>query len=180
MSDIKDDDEVMLDLETLGQGNTAVITAIGAVRFNRQTKLVDKHNGFYSLVDAQSCVDHGLKMDVSTVLWWMKQSDAARAIYTNDKPKPALPDVLVALIDWYAGHDMPTWGNGATFDNVILRNAFKVCNYETPWSYWNDRCYRTMKNEYPTVKMARSGTHHNAYDDAVSQATHLIAISSTK
>jgi hypothetical protein len=110
----------------------------------------------------------------------MKQSDAARAIYTNDKPKPKLPDVLAQLIDWYNSQDMPTWGNGSTFDNVILRNAFRACNYEPPWSYWNDRCYRTLKSQHPDVKMARTGTHHNAYDDAVSQANHLLQILSTK
>ncbi len=171
-----DNDNAMLDLETLGKGNKAVVSAIGIVMFDPVAKTIDKANGFYQLVDVQSCVDHGLQMDVSTVLWWMKQSDAARAIYTTDKPKPKLPSVLDALIEWFGGRDIPVWGNGATFDNVILRNAFNACGHEAPWSYWNDRCYRTMKSLHPDVKMARTGTHHNAYDDAVSQANHLINI----
>jgi exodeoxyribonuclease VIII len=45
-----------------------------------------------------------------------------------------------------------------------------------PWRHWNDRCYRTVKSLYPDVKLERVGTHHNAVDDAESQARHLIAM----
>jgi exodeoxyribonuclease VIII len=44
------------------------------------------------------------------------------------------------------------------------------------WEFWKDRCYRTIKNCYPDVPFDRRGTHHNALDDARSQALHLIAI----
>ena len=33
-----------------------------------------------------------------------------------------------------------------------------------------------MQNLRPEVPMARGGTHHNALDDAKSQATHLMAM----
>ena len=35
-----------------------------------------------------------------------------------------------------------------------------------------------MKSQAPHVKMPRTGTHHNAIDDAKSQALHLMEISS--
>jgi exodeoxyribonuclease VIII len=44
------------------------------------------------------------------------------------------------------------------------------------WEFWKDKCYRTVKGMYPDVKMERSGTHHNALDDAFYQTLHLIAI----
>jgi len=47
---------------------------------------------------------------------------------------------------------------------------------ERPWYFWNDRCYRTMKSLYPQIPMERDGVHHNALDDAISQARHLMAI----
>ena len=167
--------QVMVDLETLGNGNSAVIIAVGAVKFDPDLKTVDPDT-FYTLVDPQSCVDAGLQMDVSTVMWWLRQSDEAReALRPDDLNKPHLHGVLASLMDWYAG-DLPTWGNGATFDNVILRNAYKAVGMEAPWSFWNDRCYRTIKNQNPNVKMARTGTHHNALDDAMSQANHLIQL----
>ena len=70
------------------------------------------------------------------------------------------------------------WGNGASFDNAILSTAYELCELETvqPWRFYNDRCYRTVKSLYPEVAMVRTGTYHNALDDAESQALHLLAM----
>jgi exodeoxyribonuclease VIII len=74
------------------------------------------------------------------------------------------------------GEDVKIWGNGASFDNVILANAYRRNDLNIPWKYYNDRCYRTMKSLAPHIKMEREGTHHNALSDAISQANHLIRI----
>jgi hypothetical protein len=37
-----------------------------------------------------------------------------------------------------------------------------------------------MKNHFPDVEMDRSGVHHNAVNDAESQALHLIAMVKSK
>lgn len=60
---------IMLDLETLGNRSGAVIVAIGAVEFHGGEIIKE----FYQRVDAESCVALGLKMDVSTVMWWLGQ-----------------------------------------------------------------------------------------------------------
>ena len=57
-----------------------------------------------------------------------------------------------------------------------LSDAYDRAQLPRPWKYYNDRCYRTVKNLRPDVPMIRGGTHHNALDDAKSQATHLMAI----
>jgi inhibitor of KinA sporulation pathway (predicted exonuclease) len=44
------------------------------------------------------------------------------------------------------------------------------------YKFWNERCYRTVKNQYPDVKLTRTGTYHNALDDARTQAEHLVQI----
>ena len=67
------------------------------------------------------------------------------------------------------------WGNGASFDNVLLATAYKRLGMETPWPFWKDRCFRTMKNVCK-VDHSFEGTAHNALDDARSQAQHLIKI----
>lgn len=51
----------------------------------------------------------------------------------------------------------------------------RAAGLEQPWAFWNDRCYRTLKAR-SELKIARTGTHHNALDDAKSQALHLITI----
>ncbi len=68
------------------------------------------------------------------------------------------------------------WGNGASFDNTILEECFRRTALEMPWGYYNDRCYRTLKNLAPNVKLERLGTFHNALDDARSQAAHAVAV----
>jgi len=165
---------VMLDLETMGNGPQAAIIAIGAVEFDIPSQQIgDK---FYAVVDLESAVALGGVMDTSTVLWWMKQSDAARAAF--DREGEHLAVVLQQFSEWMAGRApidaVQVWGNGAAFDNVILASAYRRHGAQQPWQFWNDRCYRTVKALYPDVKMSRSGTHHNAVDDAESQARHLI------
>jgi exodeoxyribonuclease VIII len=168
----------MLDLETLGTGNNAVIIAIGAVLFDKDGV---SNNRFYRRVDPQSCVDAGMEMSVSTIMWWMKQDDAARAEF--NKPSLHISEALQSFSHWVetaTGYckfeERKVWGNGATFDNVILSNAYEACMIEKPWPYWGDTCYRTLKNLFPQIPMERSGMFHHALDDARSQAEHCIRL----
>ena len=70
------------------------------------------------------------------------------------------------------------WGNGASFDNIILANLYEAAaryNYglAAPWHFTKDRCYRTMKNLPNAPLLQRVGTFHNPLDDARTQAIHL-------
>lgn len=161
---------VMVDIETLGKGNNAVILSIGAVKFDPWGHNVEE--SFYVAIDPESCQAHGLKLDASTVMWWMQdERSAARTLMVKDK-RVNLADALYGFTDWF-GEDKPVWGNGATFDNVILTSAYSACAIERPWQFWNDKCYRTVKCMASSVKLVREGTYHNALDDAISQAKHL-------
>lgn len=164
---------VMLDLETLGNSNNAVIVSIGAVVFDTGG-LKDE---FYINIDPESCVAEGLALDASTVLWWLKQSEAARGAITSPaRPPVSLRSALDQFSKWIPV-DSRVWGNGATFDNVILENAYRATGLPAPWGYWNSLCYRTLKSifwnvEYPVFE----GVAHNALDDAKHQAKHAVAI----
>ena len=168
--------DIMLDLETMGTGPNAAIVAIGAVAFDIQSGTIGDR--FYRVVDLGTSVAMGGEIDADTVLWWMKQSDDARAMFTRDSVPLSL--ALTSFSFWMCAHGAPdnvrVWGNGAAFDNVILSSAYRRSAYMQPWKHYNDRCYRTVKSLYPDVKLERVGTHHNAVDDAESQARHLIAM----
>lgn len=165
--------DVMLDLETVGNGPTAAIRAIGAVLFDRAT--VDDSGAFYTKVDLESAVAAGMTMDPATFLWWLGQGEEARAEMCRDKGR-SLVEALEYFDAWLGGRNVCVWGNGAAFDNVILGSAYRLLGRPQPWKFYNDRCYRTMKALCPQVTMPRTGTHHNALDDAKSQARHLIEI----
>jgi len=163
---------VMIDLETMGTRPDAPIIAIGAVMFDGN-EITDK---FYVNIDLASAVDDGhAVVDPKTVLWWMDQSGEARSSLREDKKE--MLTALYEFRDWLKPiKPEGVWGNGASFDNVILSETYKRMGLEPPWPFWTDRCYRTMKNMFPMLELERVGTHHNALDDAESQARHLITI----
>ena len=166
--------QIVIDLETLGNGNTAVITQIGAVAFDLERGIFDQ---FHIRIDPQTCVDVGMVMDVSTVLWWMKQSDAARSEF--EKVQVSIQAALKGFDEFMkknATKDSGVWGNGVSFDNVILGNAYKLAGMKQPWMYWQDRCYRTLKQLLKCIPADDYGTAHNGLDDAIKQANHLIKI----
>ena len=161
---------VMIDLETLGTSPGSALVALGAVKFGEGRI----HSEFYERIDLQSCLGLGLRMDAATVLWWLKQADGPRLEIT--RPGAHLCEVLAKFKEWLADERAEVWGNGATFDNVLLSAAYEAAGMKQPWRYSGDRCYRTMAGMHPEVIMMRGGTHHNALDDARDQARHLMAI----
>lgn len=75
--------EVMLDLETMGNGPDAAIVAIGAVAFSLERAEISP-SVFYRLVTLESAVRQGGSIEPSTVIWWLQQSDEAREEITRD------------------------------------------------------------------------------------------------
>jgi exodeoxyribonuclease VIII len=166
---------IMIDLETMGTRADAPIISIGAVAFDASG--IDRE--FYCTVSLHSAVRSGAVIDPSTVLWWLGQNKAAQDALTDTQDEAVgLKEALLDFMQFacaYRDNLKGVWGNGASFDNVLMHESGKRCNVPM-WEFWKDKCYRTVKGMYPDVAMVRSGTHHNALDDARSQAEHLIAI----
>jgi len=164
---------IMLDLETMATTPNAAIIAIGAVSFMPETMAI--MDRFHEIVSLESCLKNGLEVNGDTVMWWMRQSMDAKDQYKRDGW--SLKECLERFSRWMESYsDSWVWGNGASFDNVILANAYKKTGIPLPWEWWNDRCYRTVAALNHSVKMNRIGTLHNAIDDAESQAIHLMKI----
>ena len=163
---------IMIDLETMGTGSNAAILALGVVKFNTKG-LGDE---FYAIIDLNTSVKAGLSIDPSTIYWWLKQSDEARAALGRENE--SLFSALKAFSAFVGDKDKAKiWGNGASFDNPILADAYRAVNLEQPWKFWNDMCYRTVKNLLGNnIEYVFEGDKHNALDDAKSQALHLIKI----
>ncbi len=172
--------QVMLDLETMGNRPTSAIVAIGACVFDVETGEIGGR--FYNTVDLESSMAAGLTVDGGTIIWWLKQGDRAREAITGAEARP-LEQVLADFRSWLL-ENMPNgggiWGNGSDFDNATLANAYRATGWPAPWPFWQNRCYRTLKNLAPHIKLVREGTYHNALDDAVSQAKHLMQILKTE
>lgn len=162
---------IMVDLETMGTRANAPIIALGAVKFDALSIL----DTFYAVVSLTDVVSTGAVIDPSTVMWWMKQSEEARSAF--DRPGKDLSVVLADFTKWVDPSIDGVWGNGASFDNTILAESYARIGAKAPWPFWKDRCYRTVKGMFPGIPLdTRAGTHHNALDDARTQAMHLIRI----
>lgn len=160
---------IMIDLETMGTRPNAPVLSIGAVAFDGNRV----HGEFYEVLDLSFSVRDGAVIDPETVIWWMTQSDEARLAVTRRGIEPRV--ALTRFTEWMDQKDFDgVWGNGASFDNVILSETYRRLGMTPPWKFWQDRCYRTVRTLHPSVPLERSGTHHNALDDARSQAVHLI------
>ena len=166
--------DIMLDLETLSSAPDAAIVAIGACTFVGGN--TDPENfirsTFSVAIDAHSAQRLGGRIDGGTVAWWLGQPDAARYALLRDTK--TINTALIKFVAWASSISLAprVWGNGATFDNVILRQAFSRSMIDPPWSYRDDRCYRTLKSLRPDIAFEPCGATHNALDDAFAQARH--------
>jgi len=164
---------IMIDFETLSTNPNAAVLSLGAVAFTR-LGLTDEE--FYVNIDGEDCKRLGLHESASTVAWWAKQSQEAKDALEVDKQ--TLLDAMSKFSAWVRQvGGTHVWGNGADFDNPILKSCYEAIEADTPFKPYNGRCYRTIKSIPNTPKMQRRiGTHHNALDDAKSQALHILEI----
>jgi DNA polymerase III epsilon subunit-like protein len=165
---------VMVDLETMGKGPRAAIVQIGAVEFG--TSGLGRE--FEATVDLESSVAAGLEMDADTVKWWLRQGDAARESIGRS-PKQTLPDALEGFTAFFKACEAEfLWGNGATFDCVILTSAYQALGKRPPQHFRDDRDMRTFRHIMQALgidpKIEFSGTAHDGLTDARNQARLMV------
>ncbi|HBC9416968.1 TPA: 3'-5' exoribonuclease, partial [Escherichia coli] len=172
-------DHLMIDLKTMGKNPDAPIISIGAIFFDPQTG--DMGPEFSKTIDLETA---GGVIDRDVIKRWLKQSrEAQSAIMTDEIP---LDDALLQLrefIDENSGEFfVQVWGNGANFDNTILRRSYERQGIPCPWRYYNDRDVRTIVELGKAIDFdARTaipfeGERHNALDDARYQAKYVSVI----
>lgn len=159
----------MVDIETLGLEPGCIILSIGAVEFNANG-IGDE---FYRNIDIESCQDAGLTIDAGTLDWWMKQDDEVKKVLTGGD---SLEDALSEFNNFYYGtisgmeKASEIWANSPSFDCEILDAAYQAVGKESPWKYYNERCFRTLNNLPIMTNPEQEGNKHDALDDARHQA----------
>lgn len=163
---------IMIDIETLGTQPGSLIMSIGAH---------DGRDSFEAQISIVSALEFGLTVDHETQQWWRKQNRTAwERACAGTTP---LPTALRELAQWVAdvragrsdeptGHHIRVWGDGATFDPVLLECAYRACGIPAPWTYTEVCCYRTLRNLLDSKKPAAK-VGHTALSDATAQWLHL-------
>lgn len=166
---------IMIDLETFGTTPGCVVHQIGAVEFT-DAGIIKEH---YVSISLESCTQWGLTFEPRTVQWWLEQAQDARDFITKGK-HVELDIALDSLVDAFKWKGKEVWANGAGFDFPILKAAFNAVGRNTPWEFWLENDYRTIKNlvgrdVFNKLKVEPS-VAHNALADAAAQAETLIAM----
>ena len=162
----------MLDLETMGTGHLAPIVSIGAVKFDLKTGLTDGE--LYRNISLKDCMKSGMKPDAGTIEWWLNQSQDARKHLFDPEPV-SLEDALSELFDFAKG--CYVWGNGATFDNRLINEAYNLIGQKPSWKYSQDMDVRTLvrmgkMNGIDHRDVVMDGVKHDALDDAKHQVAY--------
>ena len=169
--------QVMLDLETLGNSQDAVIVSIGACMFDPHGSGVE--HTFHTHLNLEQ---PGRTVTDSTIRWWMCQADEARsAAFSERLEVVSLPFALNEFAQWFCTNGgAEVWGNGATFDVSILEHAYRTTETapSAPWAFYNVRDLRTLRELPVVADVPRTEPElaHDALSDAIAQSKHVQTI----
>ncbi|WP_414453235.1 3'-5' exoribonuclease domain-containing protein [Enterobacter hormaechei] len=176
---------LMIDIEAFGKKADSPVVSIGAVFFDPSTG--NTGSEFYKVISLESAMASGGVPDASTIIFWLKASPEARSELVTDDAIP-LDDALLQLNEFIGenavnGPDsVQVWGNGATYDNVLLEASYDRTGIRCPWKFWNNRDVRTIVElgkavgYKPRYEIPFEGEPHKAISDALHQVKYVSAI----
>lgn len=140
--------DLIIDMESLGQGIDSVILSIGVVAFDAATELervktvgIDQafyelvNKGFHIKLDVEDQVKtYKRKIDTGTINWWKAQGPEARHVLARTPEDKTIPEVKDAFVEYltkvgYAGYNSwskrgHVWTRGM-IDGFWLQSLFR-------------------------------------------------------
>ena len=171
--------EIMLDIETLGANNNTVILSISAVKFNLSTgEIGDKFEMGLNILQQ---LFQKRDIENETIEWWSKQTDEAKKRITDLKQFNVYEVLtkfnIFAFKNVTHVKEIKIWGNGCTFDNIILESLYKSFSLDYPFPYWGNRDVRTLVDiaDLDLKEFKFKGVKHNGLDDCLHQINYCHA-----
>lgn len=184
--------DIMIDLETLGNTADAPIIQIGAVWFGRDGTTGPEME--LTLDFDSACTRR--RVDGGTVAWWMRQPDEARQAVLGGKFKTKMALGLLTFFVTGQGdrsadferalqrlslpvdYQPPSpnakiWSVGFN-DAVQLESLYALYRMPCPWMFYNTRDCRTIEDISPISRLEGAegypdGVQHTALSDALYQ-----------
>jgi hypothetical protein len=162
----------MIDFESFSTGKLPVICQVGACYFDLGTGETGRELKLN--IDAATSLKAGASMEMSSVYWWLGQSDQARASILAD-PKLDIVEAMILLNDFLSDADQ-IWSH-ATFDFVLLTETLKLLEIKPNFNFRAARDIRTLVSlsKVSVRLIPRDGVHHDALDDCKYQAKYVSA-----
>jgi exodeoxyribonuclease VIII len=171
--------DIMIDLESMGipepTANVAIVS-LAACMFDPNSLEHPTHT-FYERIDLNSGVDRGMWVSDSTIEWWKKQSDEARA--EIEKGGDDLAAVMKRFLLWISNLPFKiqnVWANDPDFDIAIIQCNLHAVKMHWPFKFYMNRSFRTIKDlAWPNgpqsvPHVAVDGPKHHALTDTIQQA----------
>lgn len=167
---MKDDLQIMIDLETLDLAPSAVVTQLGWATYRLGETEIRASGCYHLAVPVQLKMRRTINWD--TIAWWLVQDEASRHVMVKadrNDPYAALEDFRHS-IQW--SEIKGVWSHGLNFDIPILCSLFQACAVKEPWHYRTPRDTRTMMALSRGVvdKVRATDVKHSAEHDAIAQA----------
>ena len=164
--------DIMLDIETMGCSENAVMIQLAAVRFNRYTG--ETGGEFCMSITPESCKNYGFVEDQSTVDWWAKQNqDVLKGILDE---AVHVKEVVQQFNGFLQPHKETIVWSHATFDFVIVQNYLKKLSTQY-MNYKKARDIRTLV-DLSGIDLKKydwdKGKTHNALDDCKFQIEYCV------
>jgi len=161
---------VMIDIETLGVLNNAVVVSFGACLFDEFNDADDKMT---MLLDMEEQQQFDRTIDVGTVTWWTGQSQEAREWNFNTMNRYPVESALRALNVFCSGAQL-FWSRGS-FDFDILETLYADVGLDVPWKFHRKRDVRSLDelalnlNWAPNCQLVA----HKPLDDCLQQVEQV-------
>lgn len=157
--------DLMLDLETLSSSNNGAIIQIGACYFDWDGNIGEKFL-------KNTVPDKFFDLSVDTINWWFTNKDSVIKSLTTDRIK--LNEALDQFRE-FSKKAENVWSH-ATFDFVLLMNAYDKLNIKKPFGFRATRDIRTLVHLAETSydHAERTDEKHNALADCVYQVGYCV------
>ena len=171
--------DLMVDVECLGKTENAALLSIGAVFFDLHTCTLGPT--FQRTIHLATSMRDGGEVDAGTILWWLGQGEKARnsVRFGGQDIRVVLADFGTFIAETCRHEDVRIFGNSASFDMPKIRTAYERIGQPVPWHWLNERCFRTIRFQYPSVvydPKDKGDDAHEALADAIFQCQHLFKI----
>lgn len=172
-ADVKKFNDIMIDIETFGQGYNAVVVQVAMSYFNRETGEIG--DSTIINIDANDSLKYGFEMDKDTLDWWATQP---KEVFDSLSVNAIPVEEALANIKKFIKFGALIWCH-STFDAPILGNMYRRvygANKSVPWGYKNVRDIRTLcdlsKINLELYDWEKEKTH-NAGDDVRFQIKYV-------
>lgn len=169
----------MIDIETLSTNSNGLVISISAIEFDLMTGNIGRE--FETGLKLKDQIAKGAVIDIDTVMWWLDQSKEAQksllSLVDEFHVEIALDNFNIWLDELECKNkNIRLWGNGATFDNVIVRNLYERHGITFNLPFWCDRDVRTLVDlaDIQTKDYKFDGIKHNGIDDCLHQIKYCV------